>query len=81
MGFSQQEYWSGLPFPLPGELPNPGIEPALPALQADSFPTDPPGKLTRPLQLLKNNSSLAPQFSIPEPDSEACPNLAFAKVL
>ena len=39
MGFSRQEYWSGLPFPSPGDLPNPGIEPKSPALQADSLPT------------------------------------------
>ena len=41
MGFSRQEYWSGLPFPSPGDLPDPGIEllsPAYPALQADSLP-------------------------------------------
>ena len=37
MGFSRQEYWSGLPFPSPGDLPDPGIEPRSPALQADSF--------------------------------------------
>ena len=40
MGFSRQEYWSGLPFPSPGDLPNPGIEPGFPALQADSLPTE-----------------------------------------
>ena len=39
-GFSRQEYWSGLPFPSPGDLPNPGIEPGSPALQADSLPTE-----------------------------------------
>ena len=44
MGFSRQEYWSGLPFPSPGDLPNPGIEPGSPALQADALPTEPPGK-------------------------------------
>ena len=38
MGFSRQEYWSGLPFPSPGDLPDPGIEPASPALQKDSLP-------------------------------------------
>ena len=45
--FSRQEYWSGLPFPPPGDLPNPGIEPtspASPALQVYSLPTEPPGK-------------------------------------
>ena len=44
MGFSKQEYWGGLPFPPPGDLPDPGIELWSPALQADSLPTDPPGK-------------------------------------
>ena len=38
MGFPRQDYWSGLPFPSPGDLPNPGIEPVSPALQADSLP-------------------------------------------
>ena len=44
LGFSRQEYWSGLPFPSPGDLPNPGIEPGSPALQADSLLSEPPGK-------------------------------------
>ena len=44
MGFSNQEYWSGLPFPSPGDLPNPGIEPGSPALQADALSSEPPGK-------------------------------------
>ena len=44
MGFSRQEYWSGLPFPSPGDLPNPGIEPRSPALQTDALPSEPPGK-------------------------------------
>ena len=39
MEFSRQEYWSGLPFPSPGDLPNPGIEPGSPALQADALPS------------------------------------------
>ena len=42
MEFSRQEYWSGLPFPSPGALPNPGIEPGSPALQADTLPSEPP---------------------------------------
>ena len=45
VGFSRQEYWSGLPFPSPGDLHDPGIEPRSPALQADSLPTELPGKL------------------------------------
>ena len=40
VGFSRHEYWNGLPFPSPGDLPNPGIEPGSPALQADSLPTE-----------------------------------------
>ena len=44
MGFSRQNYWSGLPCPPPGDLPNPGIEPRSPALQEDSLPSEPPGK-------------------------------------
>ena len=44
MRFSRQGYWSGLPFPSPGDLPNPGIEPVSPALQADSLPTEQQGK-------------------------------------
>ena len=44
MGFSRREYWSGLPFPSPGDPPNPGIEPGSPALQADSLLTELPGK-------------------------------------
>ena len=43
MGFSRQEYWNGLPFPSPGDLPNPGIEPRSPALQADALTSEPPG--------------------------------------
>ena len=52
MGFSRQKYWSGLPFPSPGELPNPGIEPRSPTLQADVLPSEPLGS-----QL--NNNSVA----------------------
>ena len=44
MGFSRQEYWSGLPFPSPGDLPDPGIEPRSPTLQADALTSAPPGK-------------------------------------
>ena len=44
MGFSRQEYWSGLPFPPSEDLPNPGIESRSPTLQADSLPSEPPGK-------------------------------------
>ena len=45
MGFSRQDYWSGLPFLPPGHLPDPGIKPRSPTLQADSLPSEPTGKL------------------------------------
>ena len=44
MGFCRQEYWSRLPFPSPGDLPDPGIEPGSPTSQADALPSEPPGK-------------------------------------
>ena len=47
MGFSRKEYWSGLPCPPPGNLPNPGIEPRSPGLQVDSLPAEPPAKPKR----------------------------------
>ena len=46
MEFSRQEHWSGLPFPFPGNLPDPGIKPGSPALQADFLPSEPPGKFS-----------------------------------
>ena len=57
MGFSRQEYWSGLPFPFPGDLPDPGIEPGSPALQADALTSEPPGKpreYCRPPQFMES---------------------------
>ena len=48
MEFSRPEYWSGYLFPSPGDLPNPEIEPRSPALQADSLPAEPQGRLTNP---------------------------------
>ena len=44
MGFIRQEYWNGLSFPSPGDLPNPGIKPRSPVLQVDSLLSEPPGK-------------------------------------
>ena len=54
MGFSRQEYWSGLPFPSPGDLSNPGIKPGSPALQADALTSEPPGKPKTGLSLSPN---------------------------
>ena len=53
-GFSRQEYWSHLPFLSPGDLPNPGIEPTSPALQADALTSEPPGKPSQRKAMPKN---------------------------
>ena len=58
MGFSRQEYWSGLLFPSPGDLLDPGIRPWSPALQADSLLYELPGKLPHIMPLLKNLQSI-----------------------
>ena len=50
MGFSRQEYWSGLPFLSPGDLPDPGMEPVSPALEADALTSESPGKPPRILE-------------------------------
>ena len=55
MEFSRQEYWTGLPFPTPGDLPDPRIKPMSPALAGDYFTTEPQGK---PLNLLREYSIL-----------------------
>ena len=52
MGFSRQEYWSGFPFPSPGNLPDPGIKTGSPTLQTDFLPSKPPGKPSTVLWLL-----------------------------
>ena len=55
MGFPRQEYWNGSPFPSPGDLPNPGIEPGSPTLQADALPSEPPGKPVRSTKILNRH--------------------------
>ena len=62
MGFSRQEYWSGLPFLSPGDLPDPGIEPESPALQAHSLPAELPRKT--------HNQSLVPTFFLLYPKTD-----------
>ena len=57
MEFSRKEYWSGSPFPSPGDLPKPGIEPGSPALQADALPSEPP------ITCLNYNPQLLKPFS------------------
>ena len=55
MEFPRQEYWNGLPFPSPGDLPDLGIEPGSPTLQADSLPSEPPGKPVGALLIAHNS--------------------------
>ena len=62
MGFPRQECWSGLPFPSPEDLPDPGIEPGCPVLQADTSPSEPPGKPCREGGTLQTkNTGMCPQ--------------------
>ena len=65
MGFSRQEFWSGLPFPSPGYLPNPGIEPGSPSLQADALPSEPPWKLLMTVSYVKFIISKLKFWSLP----------------
>ena len=60
MGFSRQEYWSGLLSPSPGDLPDPGIEPESPALKAASLPSDPPGNPSHIWVLITTNNTTPP---------------------
>ena len=67
MEFSSQEYWSGLPFPSPGNLPNPGIEPTSPALQVDSLLLSHQGSLTKTVMIKFTEieiSRILPSFCI-----------------
>ena len=75
MGFSRQEYWSGLSFPSPGDLPDPGIEPGFPALEADSLPSEPPGKP----HLYKKDSQISTpvQSEVKVLVTESCPTLCY----
>ena len=82
LGFSRKEYWSGLPFLSPGDLPHPGIEPGSPSLQVDSLPSEPPGKptgssfwenplvnevLTYEIRSAGHSGSTGPQKPLPSP--------------
>ena len=57
MGFPSQEYWSGPPFPPPGDLPDPGIEPGSPTLEADTLTTELPGKPEHNSKLLQESKA------------------------
>jgi len=67
MEFSRQEYWSWLPFPSPGDLPNPGIEPGSPALQAEALPSEPPGMPLKKIFFNQSDCWLADPISILNP--------------
>ena len=70
-GIFQQEYWSGLPFPFPGDLPNPGVEPGSSALQVDTLPSEPPGKpWTSPGQNTGVGSFIPSPADLPNPGIE-----------
>ena len=64
MGFSWPEYWAGLPFPPPGYLPDPGIEPESPVLAGRFFTTEPPGKPTDNYILVINYGDICPSKEI-----------------
>ena len=72
MRFSRQEYWSGLPFPAPGELPDPGIEPGSPALQVDSSPTELTGEPYRVIGKLLNTDCKVAQTCLTLRDPMDC---------
>ena len=79
MGFSRQEYWSGLPFPSSGDLPNPGIDSGSPALQADALSSEPPGK-----SFFFCIVSLAPSIdktSAPAPQEKLKPRIHFHRLV
>ena len=67
MGFPRHEYWSGLPFPSPGDLPSPWIEPGSPALQTDVLSSEPPGKpMARKMSFYQNITRDSSKYSFPK---------------
>ena len=80
MEFSRQEYWSGLPFPSPGDLPNPGIEPRSPTLQVDALPSEPPGKPMERLtysQICLTTRNIPQKLVSPPTTHTPCPDVCF----
>ena len=76
--FSRQEYWSGLPFPSPRDLPNPGIEPRFPALQTDTLTSKPPGKPKDNGDLLQKIPCMHCYTQCPQPCRRPLPTHASA---
>ena len=70
VGYSRQEYWSGLPFPSPGDFPNPGIEPRSPALQADSLPSEP---RVKPVLEYRKLNAVSSEVLVSQLCSALCP--------
>ena len=73
MELSRQEYWSGLPFPPPGDLPDPGIEPGPPALQADSLPSEPEGFIHKGGYQIRSHLSAPPPTQTQDSRSNGSP--------
>ena len=75
MGFSRQEYWSGLPFPSPGDLPDPGIEPRSPTFQAEALTSEPPGKpyIYKPTANIILNGEKLKVFPLRSDTRQRCP--------
>ena len=79
MGFSRQEYWSGLPFPSPGDFPDPGMEPVSPAQQEDSLPTEPPAAAAAAKSLQSCPTLCDPMDS--SPTGSPIPGILRARIL
>ena len=76
MGLSRQEYWSGLPFPSPGDLPNPGIEPGSISLEADALTSEPPGKQRKERKPLSRVQLFATPWAVAH---QASPSMGFSR--
>ena len=81
MGFSRQGCWSGLPFPSPGELSDPGIKPRSPALRAGALPSEPPGKPQTKQETLLEKDTRAESSRVREPRRTALPHGSQSLVL
>ena len=84
LGFSRQEYWSGLPFPLPGDLPDPGIEPLSPVLAGRFFTPELPGKsylyINKTLKGNKKNANQVGTSGLNKQQGGKCPGFSFCLI-
>ena len=81
MGFSKQEYWGGLPFLSPGDLPDPGIEPGSPAFQADALTSEPPTKVPPMLLLFIASDAVVGKPPMNCPSSSSQPGEVDMKII